>query len=84
MRGKADWFVEAVVAQPDWTLLIDFANGERRLYQARELLSDARFAPLCSPEFFMRARRSGHSVVWSDEIDIAPEYLFEHSSPLTS
>ena len=30
----------------------------------------------------MLAHRSGHSVVWNDEIDIAPEYIFKKSVPL--
>lgn len=77
--NKANWFVEAVSPRRDYTLLIDFANGERRVYDARELLSDRSFAPLKSIEFFMLAHRAGHSVVWNDEIDISPEYLFENS-----
>ncbi|MDO5319426.1 MAG: DUF2442 domain-containing protein [bacterium] len=76
---KADWFVEAVTPQRDYTLRLSFANGETRFYDARELLDDASFAPLRDIEFFLRAHRAGHSVVWSDEIDISPEYLFEKS-----
>ena len=77
--SKADWFVEAVLPRRDHTLLIDFSNGERRVYDARELLSDQCFAPLKSIDFFMLAHREGHSVVWNDDIDISPEYLFENS-----
>ena len=77
--NKADWFVEAVSPRRDYTLLIDFANGERRVYDAKELLSDRFFAPLKSVEFFMLAHRVGHSVVWNDDIDISPEYLYENS-----
>jgi len=79
---QANWFVEAVSPQRDYTLLIDFANGERRIYDARELLNDRLFAPLKSTDFFMKAHRSGHSVVWSDEVDISPEYLYEKSLPV--
>ena len=78
-KNRADWFVETVTPRRDYTLLIDFANGERRVYDARELLADNCFAPLRSVEFFMLAHRAGHSVVWNDEIDISPEYLFERS-----
>lgn len=77
--SKADWFVEAVSPRRDYSLIIDFANGERRIYDARELLTDKSFAPLRSIDFFMLAHRSGHSVVWNDDIDISPEYLFENS-----
>jgi len=76
---QANWFVEAVSPQRDYTLLIDFSNGERRIYDARELLADRYFTPLKSVDFFMKAHRSGHSVVWNDDIDISPEYLYEKS-----
>jgi len=79
---RANWFVEAVTPQRDYTLLIEFTGGERRLYDARELLSDRLFAPLLSLDFFMKAHRVGHSVVWNDEIDISPEYLYERSLPI--
>jgi len=82
--SKADWFVENVKPQRDHTLIIDFANGERRKYDARELLSDAAFAPLRNVDFFMLAHRCGHSVVWDDVIDISPEYLFENSEALAN
>ena len=76
---KANWFVESVTPCRDYTLLIDFANGERRSYDARELLADSLFAPLKSVDFFMKAHRSGHSVVWNEDVDISPEYLYEKS-----
>jgi len=52
---------------------------ETRIFDARELLEDKFFAPLKDMGLFLSAHRAGHSVVWSDEIDIAPEYLFENS-----
>ena len=82
IKAKANWFVESVRPQRDYTLVLDFANGETRVYDARELLEDAAFMPLRDVAFFLKARRAGHSVVWSEDIDIAPEYLFEKSVPL--
>jgi len=76
---RANWFVEAVTPRRDYTLVIDFVSGERRAYDARELLADRHFAPLKCVDFFMKAHRSGHSVVWNDDIDISPEYLYEKS-----
>ena len=84
MKKIPDWFVEDVKPQRDFTLVISFANGEIRIYDAHELLSDAMFAPLKRLSFFMKAHRSGHSVVWNDDIDIAPEFLFENSRPYNS
>lgn len=80
--SKADWFIENVTPLRDHTLRLSFANGETRLYDAHELLGDPAFAPLRDVDFFLKAHRAGHSVVWSDEIDISPEYLFENSTVL--
>lgn len=77
---KADWFVDSVEPQRDYSLIINFANGETRRFDARELLTDDMFSPLRSLDFFMLAHRQGHSVVWNDDVDISPEYLFEKSS----
>ena len=82
MNRKAEWFIESVVPRRDYTLLLNFADGQRKVYDAKELLRDPCYAPLKSVDFFMLAHRSGHSVVWNDEIDIAPENIFEKSVPV--
>lgn len=78
-NSKPCWFVNAVVPRSDYTLSLEFASGEKRTFDAKVLLSDSFFAPLKSLDLFMQAHKQGRSVVWNDEIDIAPEYLYEHS-----
>ena len=73
------WFVNAVVPRPDYTLQLEFASGESRVFDAKVLLDDPLFKPLRNLSLFMQAHRQGRSVVWNDEIDIAPEYLYEQS-----
>ncbi|MBQ7262942.1 MAG: DUF2442 domain-containing protein [Synergistaceae bacterium] len=75
------WAVRDVEARADHTLWLTFADGQRRVYDARPLLERPIYAalrPLC---FFMRARADGGTVVWDDDTDIAPEHLYEHSVP---
>lgn len=76
------WVVKNVQPQTDYTLLLTFAGGEKRLYNARPLLDKAIYAQLRNPAFFMSARADGGTVVWSDEVDIAPEHLYECSKPV--
>ena len=78
---KPVWVVDAVKAQEDYTLLITFAGGEKRLYDARPLLEKAIYSPLKNPAFFLNAKADCGTVVWDDDIDIAPEHLYESSLP---
>ena len=75
------WVVKDVTAQKDYTLLITFANGERRIYNARPLLDKTIYASLQNLAFFMQAKASCGTVIWDDDIDIAPEHLYECSRP---
>ena len=75
------WIVKAVQPQPDYSLIITFANGEQRIYDAKPLLKENIYAQLRSTTFFLRARADCGTVVWSDEVDIAPEHLYECSMP---
>ena len=74
--------VTDVQAKPDYTLTLSFSNGERRVYDAKRLLNFPIFAPLRDIPFFLGAYCDGCAVAWSDEIDIAPESLYENSVPV--
>jgi len=78
---QPEWIVEDVKAREDYTLLITFSGGIQRIYDARPLLEKPLFAALKSLPFFLRARAAYGTVIWNDDIDIAPEHLYECSSP---
>lgn len=80
-NGTPVWVVCDVHPQRNYTLLLTFASGEKRIYNALPLLEKEIYAPLKNLNFFMQARVEGDSVVWSDEIDIAPEHLYKCSLP---
>lgn len=82
MANNPEWVVKAVTAREDYTLLITFASGEKRIYNARPLLEQPVYSSLKNLEIFMSAKADGDTVIWNDDIDIAPEYLYEHSQPV--
>ena len=75
------WHVAEVKPRRDYSMLITFENGEKRVYDARPLLGKRICEKLKDINFFMKARASYGTVVWNDEIDVAPEHLYECSVP---
>lgn len=73
------WAVTDVRANDDYTMNITFINGEKRVFDASGLLKKKIYAPLCRLDFFLKAHVAGDTVVWNDDIDIAPEFLYENS-----
>ncbi len=78
------WEIKDVQACKDYTLFLTFANGEQKMYDARPILQKELYAALRNPAFFLRAKAEYGTVIWSDEIDIAPEHLYEKSCPFTA
>lgn len=76
------WVVINVEPREDYTLLITFADGSKRIYNVKPLLSKSIFSQLNNLSFFLTAHADCGTVVWNDDIDIAPEHLYECSTPL--
>ena len=76
------WVVKEVQPQKDYTLLITFAYGAKKVYNACPLLDKAIYAQHKSLAFFLKAKADCGTVVWNDDIDIAPEHLYECSQPV--
>jgi hypothetical protein len=74
--------VVKVEAQPDHTLLLEFENGERRRFDMKVLLDRRPYDRLKNAGLFAMARVDYGTVVWPGNIDIAPETLYDRSSPL--
>lgn len=81
MKNPA-WVVKEVTAKEDYTLLITFIGGEQRIYNARPLLEKAIYSPLKNLAFFLGAKADCGTVIWNDDVDIAPEHLYECSRPV--
>ena len=83
IKGKpAFWIVTDVIAQEDYNLIITFITGEKKIYNFTPLLEKEIYAPLKDVTFFLKAKVAGDTVAWNDDIDIAPEHLYEYSTPL--
>lgn len=74
--------VTSVQTVPDFHLQLRFSNGECRCFDMTPYLHLPVYRRLDNPRFFALARVDYGTVVWPDEIDIAPETLYEHSLPL--
>lgn len=76
---KPLWRVKSVVPRNDYTMLITFESGEKKLFDASALLTKAIYSPLKNLSFFMGAKVEGDTIIWSEDIDIAPEHLYANS-----
>ncbi len=76
--------IDVVEVNPkaDFQLDLVYANGERRRFDMKPLLSVKPWIRLANPQIFARARADYGTVVWPGEIDVAPETLYDDSVPL--
>ena len=79
VKSHPKWIVKNVTTQDNHILVITFATEERKIYDCTPLLDDGIFAKLKNPDIFKLAHVDGGTVVWNDEIDIAPEELYNNS-----
>ena len=73
--------VQIIAAKPldDMMMLLTFATGEQRLFDA-SVLNGPAFVPLTNEKIFKDCKIVDGVVTWMDEdIDCAPEYMYEHS-----
>ena len=80
--GKPAWVVKNVVAREDYTLLVDFQDGSRKIFDMKPFLDEPIYAKLKNPALFMQVRAVGDTAVWDDDTDIAPEFLWEAGKPV--
>lgn len=74
--------VVRVEARPGNTLVLDFENGERRLFDMTPYLTRKPFHRLAAQQLFLLARVENGTVVWPGNLDIAPETLYLRSTPM--
>ncbi|MBQ8576432.1 MAG: DUF2442 domain-containing protein [Clostridia bacterium] len=88
----------SVKANDDFSLTMEFDNGECRVLDCTPFLSDSEntvFAPLCLYENFRRVYLDDEhcvawdidptvdsNIVWSNKIDISPDTCYLDSTPL--
>ena len=75
--------VVKVKAKSDYTLELEFENGERRLFDMAPIMDKKPFGRLKQSNTFLAARVDYGTVVWPGDIDIAPETLYDRSILIT-
>lgn len=68
-----------VAVEPDYVLLIEFENGEKRIFDMSPYMDKQPFVQLKGSPLFAMASVDYGTVVWPGNIDIAPEALYDRS-----
>ena len=71
-----------VNAKSDFTLELEFENGEQRIFDMKPYLRKKPYHCLTSYGLFGCASIDYGTVVWPGNIDIAPETLYDASVPI--
>ena len=64
----------------DYRLMVTFNNGAKRIFDGHSLLDGPVFAPLADEKVFNDYALDYETLTWlNGEVDIAPEFVYEHS-----
>ncbi len=74
--------VSSVIPNDNFELILDFNNGEKRIFDAKSLFDMKVFAPLKNISFFKSVRVECGTVVWPQDIDYCPDTLYAQSIPM--
>lgn len=74
--------VTQATCHDDFTILLTFANGERRRFDARPYLDYPVFQPLNNPGYFLLGKAAHGTVAWPNEEDLCPDTLYLESVAL--
>ncbi len=76
--------VLSVVTCNETTLLIEFDNRVKKLYDITPLLSRPMFYPLQNPAIFksVKVEAGGYAVSWNSDIDISEHELWSNGKDL--
>jgi hypothetical protein len=70
----------------DFKIWLQFNDGKAGIIDLqRTIFTDSRpiFAPLRNPEYFRRFQVEMDTLVWENELDLAPEFLYEQVQPIS-
>ena len=58
----------------------NFCKRKKRIFDCKKFLFDEDYAKeLKNIDLFMKAKAEHHTVMWTEDLDISPEYLYEKS-----
>lgn len=82
MENEIEEMPIEVKALEDFLLYIEFQNGEKKIYDMKELLKFDYYKNLRNREIFKTVCVYGITLKWSTGEDIAPEKIYFDSVPL--
>ncbi len=71
--------IKDVIPSNNYTLILTFENGEKRLFDMNPHLNKGIFCELRDISLFNSVKVSFDSIMWDNEADIDPEILYQHS-----
>jgi len=74
--------VTQVAPRDDFHLELTFDTGERKVFDVKPYLDKGVFRRLQDIQLFKQAYVGGGTVCWPQDLDIAPETLYDRSIPL--
>ena len=72
-----------VTPEPDYSLLVTFSNGEKRVFDVKPYLDFLPFSELRNNVLFNTVKPAGLSVEWVHGQDICPDELYYNSVPIS-
>lgn len=76
--------ITAFKIHQDYQIVITYINGEKRLIDMKNFLTEKPWDKLKSKTLFNKVTISYGTLSWPGEIDIAPETLYFKSTPFTT
>ncbi|CAN5393390.1 hypothetical protein BH20ACI2_BH20ACI2_16180 [soil metagenome] len=76
--------ISSAIAIDDHTLLVEFDNAAKRLYDIRPLFAKEYFTPLKNFAFFkaVKVDTGGYAVYWNEDIDLSEHEIWSHGKPV--
>lgn len=69
--------VATAIMGPDFTIDLTFEDGKHGIFDMKSRLDYQCWAPLKEKSLFMQGKAQDGTVCWPENIDIAPETLYE-------
>ena len=68
-----------VIPYADYTIEIHYSNKEIKIFDMKPLFEYEIYKPLINKNLFYTVKPFYNTITWDDDIDIAPETLYEDS-----
>ena len=76
--------IKSVIALSDYTLELEFDNGEKGHFSMQPYLDYPVYKPLKDYSLFKKAKATMGFVSWTDDIDMSPDTLYLDSKIIVS